>query len=53
MGNAEEAERLVEELNGTWVDFPTNFIVSKIFQNESAFELDIMERLSKYGYQED
>jgi tetratricopeptide (TPR) repeat protein len=53
IGKAEEAERLVEELNETWADFPSNLILSRTFQNETAFERDILERLSKHGYQKD
>lgn len=53
IGKAEEAERLVEELNETWADFPASLILSRTFQNEPAFERDILERLSKHGYQKD
>ena len=49
IGNVEEAERLVEEFRETWADFPTNLILSRIFQNEPAFERDILERLSKHA----
>ena len=53
LGKADEAERLVEEFKKTWADFPTRSIISRIFQNEPAFARDILECLSRHGYQED
>jgi len=53
LGEAEESKRLVEEINASWADFPTEFILHRIFQNAPEFEHDILERLSRYGYQED
>ena len=50
-GNAEAAERLVEEFQKTWANFPTQFILSRIFKTEPAFERDVLERLAKHGYQ--
>jgi len=52
-GKVEEAERIVEEFKETWPDFPTHSILSRVFQNGSTFERDILERLSKHGYQKD
>jgi tetratricopeptide (TPR) repeat protein len=49
-GNTAQARSLVEELSTTWPEFPTAFLVRRIFQDGTVFERDILQRLNKYGY---
>jgi len=53
LGNDEEADRIVDEINETWADSPTLFILDRIFQNGPAFEHDILEHLARHGDQKD
>ena len=50
LGQEAQARELVEELSQTWPGFPARFLIRRIFHEGSEYELDILERLGKYGY---
>ena len=50
-GDTESASRLVDELMETWPDLRVEFLVERIFRNAPAHRIDILERLSRNGYQ--
>ena len=45
------ADEYVRELEATWPDFPTGFIVRRIFRNAPTHGDDILERLANHGYE--
>ena len=50
LDNVEDARLLVNELSSTWPDFPTAFLVGRIFHQDSKYGQDILNRLAKYDY---
>ncbi len=48
LGNSAEAELLVTELHNTWPEFPSEFLVDRIFHNDDATRDLIRETLGKY-----
>ncbi len=48
LGNSAEAETLVKELHKTWPEFPSEFLVDRIFHNDDATRDLIRETLGKY-----
>ncbi len=48
LGNSAEAESLVTELRKTWPEFPSEFLVDRIFHNDNTTRDLIRETLGKY-----
>ncbi|WP_170587874.1 tetratricopeptide repeat protein [Ruegeria arenilitoris] len=48
LGNFDEAQRLVDELDTTWPDFPSEFLVQRIFPGDADMRKKILESLAKY-----
>ncbi len=48
LGNSAEAELLVTELRNTWPEFPSEFLVDRIFHNDNTTRDLIRETLRKY-----
>ncbi len=48
LGNSAEAESLVTELRKTWPEFPSEFLVDRIFHNDNTTRDLIRETLRKY-----
>ncbi len=48
LGNSAEAESLVKELRKTWPEFPSEFLVDRIFHNDNTTRDLIRETLGKY-----
>lgn len=51
VGEAERAAAAVRELKASWPNFPLQFVMGRIFKNNTAYSDDILERIAKYGYQ--
>ena len=50
LGDAEKAQRYVDELKDTWPNVPVVALFGQIFTNAPEFAEDVRERLSRNGY---
>ncbi|WP_170402158.1 tetratricopeptide repeat protein [Ruegeria arenilitoris] len=48
LGNSQEAQKLIDELRDTWPDFPSEFLVERIFHREKETRERILNALDRY-----